>query len=430
MAILGSAQYYLSRAERIRLVDQQIEGMASTLYSSELTKHGIQNMEKASSLVAGLLGDEKLSAVITIFDSAGNPLYKNPNAEQLDTHLSQKMGKELVQTQGHVLRLLTVPLEDGKRSLQVGLILDRNLLRWRSISLRLIAYGVFTLIFVITISYFLSYLLLRPIERLASYLQHRATSLELSPLPQTSSPPLFRLKHRKLWNEDEVWKLTKAIDQLLAKVRTAAQINQSRAAILAHELKTPLTIIKNMLESDPTGSRVKPALLEIDRLASLVNGFTQWSLFENQPGMSAAIHAVKLHVLLNEIVEKLEPLYPNRLTLNIDSDCTVFSNREDTEHAITNLVINALRYSPANEKVHLKLKGPTLTIQDRGPGISQRVIKNLGAPFNVGENTEEMKGTGLGLAWVFAIARRYGWSFDLKTWEKGTEAVLSLRSAH
>jgi signal transduction histidine kinase len=424
VAILGGAQSYISHAERLRLVDQQIEQMASALYSSELSDARIKDIEESSDIIADVLSDERLNALISIYDSGGRVIYQNKEASLSGATLTIKSGKQQIEKNGHILRLLSVPFSDQSRILQVGLLLDSNLMRWHLLSLRMITYVGFTLLLVAGASYFLSYLLLRPIDHLAQYLQHRVTHFD----EKWGNPVLTPKPGMK----DEVWRLTQTIESLLAKVHENIAFSQSRAALVAHELKTPLTILKNNLETlqnkypIDSGRYVTPAIEEVDHLGTIVNEFTRWSLFESRPADDDEVYAVKLVQISEQIVQKLQVIYPNRIKLFLGTGATIFANRTHIEHAIMNLMVNALQYSPVNCFVEVEVKAATLIIRDYGSGIPAVVVSRLGSPFNIGYQEGRPRGTGLGLAWVCAIARKYRWSFRIENLDIGSRAQLQM----
>ena len=91
------------------------------------------------------------------------------------------------------------------------------------------------------------------------------------------------------------------------------------------------------------------------------------------------------------------------------------------DQLLTNLISNALKYSPSTEKVWVKVEGNLVSVEDRGQGIPQSVLEKLGQPFNF-QRQEGIKGSGLGLAWVNTICKKYGWTLRI-TRDSGTTRV-------
>jgi signal transduction histidine kinase len=86
---------------------------------------------------------------------------------------------------------------------------------------------------------------------------------------------------------------------------------------------------------------------------------------------------------------------------------------------VTNLLSNACKFSAPPLPVEVELSGRGFRIVDQGKGIPRDVLERLGQPFNTGN--EESSGTGLGLAWVQTICRRFHWKLNIQSSLQGTE---------
>ncbi len=427
MSVLGWAQYYLSYKERFRLIDRQIDEMAAIIYASDLSKTKIENVEVANHIVSDALGRERVLALISLYDEKRNLLYQNNNAEQLQLVAPALPRRQTLELQGHVVRLLNFPLAKEGKLLQVGLILDSVMDRWRNMSLHLILYAFLTLCAISAISFVLSKMLLRPIENLAMYLHHRVSHFDDQPSSVTNPFP-----SPLSTGKDEIGKLTRAVQAFHEKFQNAAKVSRSRAAQLAHEFKTPLTLIRYSLEellktSDPRQSAlVKESLSEVDRLSGIVNSFTQLSLFEASPTLNLELHAIRLDSLAEAVVQRLQRVYPNRIHFEKPGKSTVFADPAHAEQAITNLLMNSLIHTAPDSPVQISVEETTLLVRDQGPGVPNEVLERLGAPFNLGKSTKKGSNSGLGLAWVHIIAKKYGWIFNLRNTPTGVEASLEM----
>lgn len=100
------------------------------------------------------------------------------------------------------------------------------------------------------------------------------------------------------------------------------------------------------------------------------------------------------------------------------------------EQLISNLVSNAIAYSPKDSHIDVSVKNQTLTIIDRGPGIPKSVKDRLGEPFNRGgADPTVSKGSGLGLAWVKSICRLYSWEMSVQSSDQGSEILVKFPQA-
>ncbi len=412
---VATVQSKFFRDEQSRLVDRRIEEMASALYSSDLSVSEIEDVEEANDIIADALGQERVDLVIVLYDKAGKPVYTNRNAALLGAafHLGERW--QTVERGHHLIRLLSLRLPNTDRTLQVGILMDRDLIRWRQINTRLVLYIVLVIGLVVAVSYFLSVVLLHPLRVLARYLRHLATSLDTY-ISGQEAPSIVRLRRMAAESKDEVRELAVGIDRLVDRIRETAKSQRARTAQLAHELKTPLTIARNAIEGVKKGGSPEAAVVEIDRLTNIINGFLEWSALENAAGGVSHLHALKVAGCLRETVERLGSLYPGRLKLSVGEDVTVFAQPAHLEQVLSNLCSNALKYSPG--MVEVSLAGSVLKIRDEGPGIPDAVLAGLGSPFNRGEPGGP--GTGLGLAWVSAICQRYDWKIEFKSPGQGT----------
>lgn len=419
--------------ERHRLLDQQIENNASILLSSGLSTAQLEDFEEADLIISELFGGTPINQVIVIYNPAGRVIYRNKNASLLKLYLPGLKTWETLKVEGHLLRLFTLPFPAKKRTLQVGLVMNQSLDQWEVLRHRVWRNLAWIMALILVISFVLATVLLNPIKQLALYLKDLTLHFETD--FNKSSPSLSatsRLKASR--GKDEFSQLTRAIRDLLDKVRETLRQTTARSAQLAHELKTPLTIIKNQLEAlrpevqGKSKIRVEESLQEIDHLNNTITAFLEWSLTEASPGAPADIHAIKLNSFLDHLVKSLSTIHPNRIELTQDpQDKTVFARPSHLDQVFTNLIVNALKYSPLESTVQIKVAGESVSIRDHGKGIAQSVIEKLGTPFNIGPSGSHMsKGTGLGLAWVYTICLKYHWPLHITPSTQGTTITVTL----
>ena len=308
--------------------------------------------------------------------------------------------------------------------MQVGLIVSEDLFRWRSVGRHILIYGALILFLVLLTTVLLSQSLLAPLTELATYLRFLASRFDpRQPAAQQGpapAPPL--IQYMKAGN-DEFAELVNAVEAVNETVAMGLKRTQAWTAQMAHELKTPLTILRNSLERAARSSAspeclesVQDAVAEVSHLNQLISGFLEWTLAESTPTEAAGdLHALRVGVVAAEIAEKIGRAHGGRLRVEGDSARVVFARPGFLEQAISNLLINALKYSPASQPVVLRISSDALSIEDQGEGIPAEVLSNLGQPFNYGEKAGKNKndraggGFGLGLAWVTSICHKYGW---------------------
>ncbi len=219
---------------------------------------------------------------------------------------------------------------------------------------------------------------------------------------------------------------------LLKQISTAIRLNSANSARLVHEVNTPLTIIRNKISKI---DGISPATLKdivdnIDSLAEFVRKYLQWSETTYAPVTSTELYAIPFEKFVVDLVKDLNPIAGDRIKVVGHTSQNVFANKHELEHLLQNILTNALKYSPVDSFVEIKLEKDWIYISDRGPGIPKHVLERLGEPFNSGVKFKDGKtiSSGLGLAWVKAITQKYSWKIDIQSSADGTKVAIKLEN--
>lgn len=225
-----------------------------------------------------------------------------------------------------------------------------------------------------------------------------------------------------------------AIQQLHGVTERAKQIAEESLAKQkrflansAHELRTPLSILKARLDGMNRFDDKDSLISDVDRLTRLVDQLLSVARLES--GMVATDDLVDLRKIAKEVISDLVPLALNDgKTINLhapDKPVHVKCNEFYLGRAIGNLIENALRYTPAGECVDVAVMDDrTIRVADRGPGIPDEVKDRLFEPFVQGR---DRKGNaGLGLAIVAETMALHQGSVNIQNREGGG-AVFELR---
>jgi signal transduction histidine kinase len=188
---------------------------------------------------------------------------------------------------------------------------------------------------------------------------------------------------------------------------------------VTHELKTPLTSIKLYLEtiqkrkldSDQIQTIVRNSLEDSERLNLLVENLLLSARIESTH-FNLDIREINLSDLLEETVRHFSAPrnISERISMKIEVQLYVMADPSSMDIIITNLLSNALKYTPANSQIFVSLETnktyTSLKVEDEGPGIADKDKKELfNRFFRTGdENTRKTKGTGLGLYIVKNLA--------------------------
>ncbi|RQS21307.1 ATP-binding protein [Burkholderia sp. Bp8998] len=227
----------------------------------------------------------------------------------------------------------------------------------------------------------------------------------------------------------------------VTEMRLAERRREAWLHFISHDMRSPQSSILALIDLHRTGAQHTATQSLLDRIASyahrtlaLADDFVllaraeapTWSLMETDIGS----------VVLDAIDElwALAQARSIRLDVNIGDDvCVAHVEPFLLVRAVVNLVSNAIKFSPSNTTVTVSLScvehGYAITVSDHGPGISAEAQQRLFEPFQrfQAEPSRCPPGTGLGLAFVKTIAKRYGGSIKLHTRPgKGCTFVLTL----
>jgi signal transduction histidine kinase len=411
------------KQERSRLVDQQVEVLSASLLANGVFD---SRFEAYQSQVSKALGTRETVAFLSVYDRFLNLRFRNPNAQILfGTKIVEPSERWMTIKSGdHRVRLLNLRTQGGERWIQIGMLIDQENAEWDSLAARAFVIASVLLIGVAVASYFLSKALLRPLSHLADDLRTFSRDLEGRKTPEE----IFSKWTNKSKDKDAFTELISSLVEMRARLVGRLKMNDSTLSQMAHELKTPLAVIRAGTESLlvevtdlSTRNHLNELLHEADRLSETITSFLNWSRFQQTEFERLEKQKVYLADSLREVCSSLEHLYPGRIQLESEGDFAFESHRPHVEQIIRNLISNALKYS--KDQVSVKLVGPLLSVQDKGPGISEKVLSRLGEPFNSGAS-----GTGLGLAWVKTLCDRNRWELKVENASPGTAASVNFLS--
>lgn len=207
---------------------------------------------------------------------------------------------------------------------------------------------------------------------------------------------------------------------------------------VSHELRTPLTVIKGYIEtlqslanaSDRTLRRSLGSMdTQVNRMERLIEDLLWLSRIESVEGerKDDEVHVVDLLV---DVREGLTAGWPDReLQLDITSNHRILGSATELRSAISNLVVNALKYSDGAVTIRWTdtVVGPSLAVEDIGEGIEAKHIPRLTERFYRVEKSRSQGtgGTGLGLAIVKHVAVSHDAKFFVDS-ELGKGSVFRL----
>ena len=242
---------------------------------------------------------------------------------------------------------------------------------------------------------------------------------------------------------DELDRLVEAFNRMIERLGLSfAQIQQFSADV-SHELRTPLTIIRGQLEvaliTAKTNEQYKDAMVnaleDVERLSNIVRALLMLSQAES--GQLVLKKAeLDLSLAVRDLVEEFQiPAEAEgvELTADVPPHCRVFADRVQIERLITNLVSNAIKYTPRGGKVRVELTGDpervTLLFADTGVGIAPDHLPHIFDRFYRVPSADPEKGLGLGLSFVAWIVKALGGTISVESeLNKGSRFTVTLPS--
>jgi signal transduction histidine kinase len=250
---------------------------------------------------------------------------------------------------------------------------------------------------------------------------------------------------KRAWvgDDDEVGKVALTFNQMAETLQQYSKERQNMIADIAHELRTPLAVIQSNLEGmidgvlpsspDELVSLHQEALL----LNRLIGDLRTLSLAETGQ-LNLEKQATDLGKLVQRVVDRLS-LRAEEKKISIKTELAedlpiIQADPERMRQVITNLVDNALRYTPAGTIItvaaHLSSGNIEMSVSDDGPGISPEDIPNVFDRFWRAEKSRSRVtgGSGLGLAIVKQLIEAHGGNISVVSegLTKGTAFKLIL----
>ena len=269
-----------------------------------------------------------------------------------------------------------------------------------------------------------------PLKRLTKAAEHVAETRDLSGRIESVG-------------EDEIGRLAvsfnamlDALEQSMGALDASVDAQRQLVADASHELRTPVTSLRTNIEilqqAESMDLEERRRLLDdvveqIEELTLLMNDLIDLARGE-EPRQST--EDVRVDLLVGEVVEAARRRSPQTPFLLELEPTIVTGVPKRLQRAVSNLIDNAVKYSPPGEPVEIAVRGEELTVRDYGPGISAQDLPHVFARFYRGAEARGRPGSGLGLAIVRQVADQLGGSVSAEPGSgRGTLMRLSLPGA-
>ncbi|MDZ7842268.1 MAG: HAMP domain-containing sensor histidine kinase [Gammaproteobacteria bacterium] len=270
------------------------------------------------------------------------------------------------------------------------------------------------------------------------YALSRTVTRRLDVINETSREIMSGQLSRRipLRGDDEFDELASHLNAMLDRIEALMNDVRRVSDNIAHDLKTPLTRLRNELESIHGGvgddRSVERALQEADNLLATFNALLRIARIESGR-RRAGFTEVDLTGLCRDVVELYQPLAEDKglaLSDRVEDDITVHGDRDLLFQAVANLLDNAIKYTPAPGEISLSLQpggdAARITVCDSGPGIPEAVHDKVFERFYRTEDSRHSPGSGLGLSLVKAVVEVHEGRITLDDNDPGLRVELEL----
>jgi len=214
---------------------------------------------------------------------------------------------------------------------------------------------------------------------------------------------------------DELARLAGSFNTTLDALERSVEAQRQLVADASHELRTPIASLRANIQTLEQADRLPPrerealradVVSELDELTALVADIVELAR-GTKPGETD--DDVRLDQIVEAVVERAEGRVQGRVNFEVSAEPTLVRGQpQRIQRAVSNLVDNALKWSPPQGTVELTLRGGDLSVRDHGPGFAGADLAHVFERFYRATDARGMPGSGLGLAIVRQAAESHG----------------------
>jgi signal transduction histidine kinase len=347
-------------------------------------------------------------------------------AAALDGRIAQ--GRRFSETLGESLLYTAVPVvvgDDIGGAVRVTQSVDAIDRRVRRDVLGLVGIGAIALILGLGFAWVLAGTLARPLQRLARAARRvEAGDLEARAVPEGST------EHREVAH---------AFNDMTERLGQVLEAQRQFVANASHQLRTPLTGLRLRLESaslkagPELAEELEAAEREVERLARLLTALLTLAREGDRPTVDASVSVREAAEQARERWSDRAEQSRHRLLVDSRDEVVARASEEDLAIVLDNLIENALHYSDGGTvmvECGREAGEVYAAVLDEGPGLEPGEEQGVFERFARGSGGNRSPGTGLGLALVATLARRWGGSARIvNRAEGGARAEVRLPAA-
>lgn len=262
-----------------------------------------------------------------------------------------------------------------------------------------------------------------------SYVIIRRTFNPLRELSASAAAISPRSLHSRLRSDGvptEVAPLVEGFNRALERLESGYRVQQEFLAAAAHELKTPLALIRAQVELNESGTDRDALLRDVEHMTRQVQQLLL--LAEASEVQNYRFEPVDVLEMAQEaagFLQRMAQASDVRIDLLSGGERpTWLADRGAFFTLLKNLFENAIQHAPRGSAVSVEATIESLTVRDWGPGADQEQLSRMFVRYWRGAHRRD-QGAGLGLAICQEIAQAHGWALSAQRAEPGLRFVLS-----
>ena len=230
---------------------------------------------------------------------------------------------------------------------------------------------------------------------------------------------------------DELGRLAARFNAMLAALQESVGRQRRLVADASHELRTPLTAARTnvdllregKLPEEEQRRALDEASVELDSLTSLVSDLVELARGEER---KLRAEDVQLDELVEGVVDRARTRAPQATFVTALTPTKVHVDPVLLERAVSNLLDNAVKYSPEGAPIEVTVRDGQVVVADHGPGVADEDMPRIFDRFYRAAASRSKPGAGLGLAIVREAAEAHGGSASVESSAKGARFTLTL----
>jgi two-component system, OmpR family, phosphate regulon sensor histidine kinase PhoR len=217
----------------------------------------------------------------------------------------------------------------------------------------------------------------------------------------------------------------------ITDIERADRMRRDFVANVSHEIRTPLTVLSGFIETlqnlnlSPAeqASYLQLMQTQSERMQALVDDLLTLSKLDEQA--KPTLERVDVALLLTQCEQEARSLAQTlkrdlKMALVQDKSTDILGSAAELHSAFSNLMTNAVRYTPSGGEVHIEWCNKVLTVRDTGQGIAPEHLPRITERFyrvdpSRARVAADRSGTGLGLAIVKHVAQRHGARLEIES---------------